>query len=161
SFARAYSAMTTAPEGPIYMCYDAALQEAPLDKDVPLPPLSAVATPTPMMPDRGAPRAIADKLLKADPPLLLTEFVGRRKGGFENLVQLAETVGAGVWDINNALSFPNRHPLSVSLDKGFLKNVDLVVGLDVKDWEKPTHELNSTMRTLDPLVKPDAAWAEA
>ena len=160
SFARAYSAMTTAPEGPIYMCYDAALQEAPLDKEVPLPPVGAVATPTPMVPDRGALEAIADKLLKADTPLLLTEFVGRRKGGFENLVQLAETVGAGVWDINNALSFPNRHPLSVSLDKGFLKNVDLVVGLDVKDWEKPTHELNSTMRTLDPLVKPDADWVE-
>ena len=30
SFARAYSIMTTEPQGPIYMCYDAALQEAPL-----------------------------------------------------------------------------------------------------------------------------------
>ena len=29
SFARAYSIMTTEPQGPIYMCYDAALQEAP------------------------------------------------------------------------------------------------------------------------------------
>ena len=30
SFARAYSIMTTEPQGPVYMCYDAALQEAPL-----------------------------------------------------------------------------------------------------------------------------------
>ncbi len=29
-FARAYSIMTTEPQGPIYMCYDAWLQEAPL-----------------------------------------------------------------------------------------------------------------------------------
>ena len=30
SFARAYSIMTTEPQGPVYMCYDAALQEEPL-----------------------------------------------------------------------------------------------------------------------------------
>jgi acetolactate synthase-1/2/3 large subunit len=160
SFARAYAAMTTAPEGPVYMCYDAALQEAPLTSEVPLPPPGSVASAAPMMADPNALEAIADKLLNADNPLLLTEFVGRRKGGFENMVRFAETVGAGVWDINNALNFPNRHPLCVSLDKGFLKNVDLVVGLDVKDWEKPTHELNSTKRTLEPLVKKDADWVE-
>jgi len=30
SFARAYSIMMTEPKGPIYMCYDAAMQEAPM-----------------------------------------------------------------------------------------------------------------------------------
>ena len=30
SFARAYSVMMTEPKGPIYMCYDAAMQEAPM-----------------------------------------------------------------------------------------------------------------------------------
>ena len=43
SFARAYSIMMTEPKGPIYMCYDAALQEAPKTHDVPLPPRHAVA----------------------------------------------------------------------------------------------------------------------
>ena len=38
SFARAYSVMMTEPKGPIYMCYDAALQEAPKTHEVPLPP---------------------------------------------------------------------------------------------------------------------------
>ena len=51
SFARAYSIMTTEPQGPIYMCYDAALQETPLTSAVELPPANAVATPSPMMPD--------------------------------------------------------------------------------------------------------------
>jgi len=160
SFARAYSVMTTEPQGPIYMCYDAALQEGPLETDVPLPPAHAAATPAPMMPDPRALAAIADRLVAAESPLLLAEFVGRREGGFEGLVELAETVGAGVWDINNSLNFPNRHPLCVSLDKGFLKGVDLVVGLDVKDWEKPTHELNSTKRTLESLVPATSDWVE-
>ncbi|HEX5866715.1 MAG TPA: thiamine pyrophosphate-binding protein, partial [Beijerinckiaceae bacterium] len=160
SFARAYSVMTTEPQGPIYMCYDAALQEGPLETDVPLPPAHAATTPAPMMPDPRALAAIADRLVTAERPLLLAEFVGRRQGGFESLVALAETVGAGVWDINNCLNFPNQHPLCVSLDKGFLKSVDLVVGLDVKDWEKPTHELNSTKRTLESLVPATSDWVE-
>ncbi len=111
SFARAYSIMTTQPQGPIYMCYDAALQEARLTQDVDLPPRTSVATPSPMMPDPRAIEAIADKILAADKPMLLAEYVGRRAGGFENMVKLAETAGAAVWDINNALNFPNQHPL--------------------------------------------------
>lgn len=160
SFARAYSIMTTQPPGPIYMCYDAALQEAPLSGDIPLPPRNSVATPSPMMPDPRAIEAIADKLIAAEKPMLLAEYAGRRPGGFENNVRLAELVGAGCWDIANALNFPNKHPLSMSMDKGALKGVDLVLGLDIKDWEKATHELNSTERKITPLVNADADWVE-
>ncbi len=160
SFARAYSIMTTQPPGPIYMCYDAALQEAPLTKDIPLPPRDSVITPSPMMPDPRAIEAIADKLIAAEKPMLLAEYAGRRPLGFENNVKLAELVGAGVWDICNSLNFPNKHPLSMSMDKGALKGVDLVLGLDIKDWEKATHELNSTDRKITPLVNADADWVE-
>ncbi len=160
SFARAYSVMTTEPQGPIYMCYDAGLQEAKLEREIPLPPVASVATPSPMMPDPRAIEAIADRLLASDMPLLMPEYVGRREGGFEAMVKLAETAGAGVWDINNALNFPNKHPLCVSLDKGALKNVDLVVGLDCKDVEKATRELNSTTREIQPVVAPNCDWVE-
>jgi acetolactate synthase-1/2/3 large subunit len=86
--------------------------------------------------------------------------MGRRAGGFENLVTLAETIGAGVWDIANALNFPNKHPLCVSLDKGALKNVDCVLGLDLKDFEKATYELDSTKREITPIVNDNADWLE-
>ncbi len=160
SFARAYSVMTTEPQGPIYMCYDAGLQEAPLTQDVELPPAYAVPTPSRMMPDPNALRSIADKLLKADNPVFIAEYMGRREGGFDSLVKLADTVGAGVWDINHSLNFPNQHPLCISLDKGALRDVDLVCGLDVKDFEKATRELESTTREVVPVVKADADWVE-
>ncbi len=83
SFARAYSIMTTEPQGPVYMCYDAALQEEPLARKVPLPPAGAAATPAPMAPDPKAIEAIADKLIAAEHPMLLAEYAGRRAGGFE------------------------------------------------------------------------------
>src|SRR5258707_1403464 len=160
SFARAYSIMTTQPQGPVYMCYDAGLQEAPLTRAIPLPPAGAVATPAPMAPDPRAIAAIAEKLLKSDHPLLLAEYAGRRAGGFEQIVELAETAGAAVWDINSALNFPNKHPLCLSMDKASLKHTDLVVGLDCKDWEKQLTELNNAMRTLEPLTPPHCDFVE-
>jgi acetolactate synthase-1/2/3 large subunit len=160
SFARAYSVMMTEPKGPIYMCYDAALQEEPLTAEVPLPPKQAVTVPAPMAADPEALKAIADKLVKCENPLLMAEYVGRRQGGFESMVGLAETVGAPVWDIGESLCFPNRHPLSHSLDKSIFKDRDLIVGLDVRDYEKQTHVLNSTKRTLERLPPADCDYVE-
>ena len=152
SFARAYSVMMTEPQGPVYMCYDAALQEEPLAQDVPLPPKGAAAMPSPSMPDPRALSAIADKLLAAKHPMLLAEYAGRRAGGFESIVELAETTGAAVWDVNNALNFPNKHPLCLSMDKESLKTTDLVVGLDVHDWEKQFSDLDNAKRIVTPLL---------
>jgi acetolactate synthase-1/2/3 large subunit len=152
SFARAYSAMTTEPQGPVYMCYDAMLQEEPLTTEVPLPPKGAAATPAPSMPDPRALAAIADKLLAAERPMLLAEYAGRRPGGFESIVELAETTGAAVWDVNNALNFPNKYPLCLSMDKESLKTTDLVVGLDVRDWEKPFSDLDNARRIVTNLL---------
>jgi acetolactate synthase-1/2/3 large subunit len=159
SFARAYSIMTTEPQGPVYMCYDAALQEAPLAAPVALPPKDAVATPAPMAPDPTALAAIADKLLAAEHPMLLAEYAARR-GGFGPIVELAETVGAAAWDVNNALNFPNKHPLCLSLDKESLRHTDLVLGLDVRDWEKQLTELNNAKRTRENLTPPDCDFVE-
>ncbi len=48
AFARAYSVMMTEPQGPIYMCYDAWLQEAPLDHKVALGSKYAARVPAPI-----------------------------------------------------------------------------------------------------------------
>ncbi len=160
SFARAYSIMTTEPQGPVYMCYDAALQEAPLAQPVALPPVGMAATPAPMAPDPRALQAIAGKLIAAEHPMLLAEYAGRRAGGFEAIVELAETVGAAVWDVNNALNFPNKHPLCLSMDKASLKHTDLVVGFDVQDWEKPLTELNNALRTRENLTPAHCDFVE-
>jgi acetolactate synthase-1/2/3 large subunit len=155
SFARAYSVMTTEPQGPVYMCYDAMLQEEPSTAEVALPPAEAAATPARMMPDPGALILIAERLLQAEHPMLLAEYAGRRTGGFERIVELAETTGAAVWDVNSALNFPNKHPLCLSMDKESLKTTDLVVGLDVRDWEKQFSDLDNARRIVTNLL-PDA-----
>ncbi len=78
SFARAYSIMMTEPQGPIYMCYDAALQEAPLEAPIkPADRRRSPKTPSRIAPDPTALDEAADRLVEADWPVLLPQFVGR------------------------------------------------------------------------------------
>jgi acetolactate synthase-1/2/3 large subunit len=160
SFARAYGVMMTEPRGPVYLCYDAGLQEAPLDHDVPLPPVDAVKVPSPIAADSDALARAADLLVKAERPVILAEYVGRDPAGFESLIKLAETVSAPVFDINRRLNFPNRHPLNMSMVKDVFRDADLILCLDTRDWEKPTTELVSTTRTITSLVPSTCKWVD-
>src|SRR6478752_9045193 len=74
SFARAYAVMMTEPRGPIYMCYDAWLQEQPLEREVPLPPKSAQKVPAPMAPDPRSLETAASLIAAARRPVIIAEF---------------------------------------------------------------------------------------
>ena len=160
AFARAYGVMMTEPQGPIYMCYDAWLQEQPLDHEVSLPPRSAMPVPSPIAPDPGALARAADLLVKAKRPVILAEYVGRDPRGFNALVHLAETLGAPVYDVNSRLNFPGCHPLNLSMVKDVFRDADLILCLDVRDWEKPTTELVSTTRKVSSIVPPGCVWID-
>jgi acetolactate synthase-1/2/3 large subunit len=160
AFARAYSVMMTEPRGPIYMCYDAWLQEQKLDHDVPLPPERFMQVPALLAPDPGALARAADTLAAAERPVILAEYVGRDPQGFHALVALAETLGAPVYDLNQRLSFPSRHPLNLSLSKDVFRDADIVLCLDVRDWERPTTALASTTRELASLVPSGCRWID-
>jgi acetolactate synthase-1/2/3 large subunit len=160
SFMRAYSAMVTEPAGPVYMCYDAMLQEAPLLKPVPMPPPGFAREPAPMAADPVVLGQIVDALLAAERPYIMTEYTGRHAGNFEKLVELAETLGVAVWDVNSSLCFPNRHPLNLSMDTASLKKADAILSLDAREWEKATAKLDSTTRALDSYLADDIIWME-
>jgi acetolactate synthase-1/2/3 large subunit len=160
SFARAYGAMMTEPQGPVYMCYDALLQEQPLTAEIALPSFGDAKAPVPMAADPAALARIADRLLAARFPVLLAEYVGRTAHGFDNLVALAETVGAAVYDVNARLNFPNRHKLNLSMEKSVFGGADLILSLDTRDWEKPTHRIDRTKRRTVPLYPADCEMIE-
>src|ERR1700759_5445735 len=121
SFSGAYAAMMPEPQGPIYMCYDAWLQEQPLSADIALPDRRDATVPVRMAADHAALGQVADRLLAARFPILLVEYTGRTANGFHDLIALAETVGAAVYDTNGRLNFPNRHPLNVSMDRSVFR----------------------------------------
>jgi thiamine pyrophosphate-dependent acetolactate synthase large subunit-like protein len=160
SFARAYSVMMTEPRGPIYMCYDAWLQEQPLEHDVPLPRKESIKVPTRLAPDPSALKTAAEMLLEAKRPVILAEFVGRDPEGFHALVELAETLGAPVYDVNSRLNFPSRHPLNLSMVKDVFADADLVLCLDTRDWERATTKLVSATREVTSIVPAGSKWID-
>jgi acetolactate synthase-1/2/3 large subunit len=160
SFARAYSVMMTEPRGPIYMCYDAWLQEQPLEHDVPLPRKESIKVPTRLAPDPSALKTAAEMLLEAKRPVILAEFVGRDPEGFHALVELAETLGAPVYDVNSRLNFPSRHPLNLSMVKDIFADADLVLCLDTRDWERATTRLVSATREVASIVPAGSKWID-
>jgi acetolactate synthase I/II/III large subunit len=160
SFARAYAVMMTEPRGPIYMCYDAWLQEQPLEHAVSLPRSTFSKVPSLMAPDPAALEQAAQMLRAAERPVIIAEYVGREPAGFHALVELAETLGAPVWDVNSRLNFPSRHALNLSMDKDMFRDADLVLCLDTRDWERATTELVSTTRQVTSIVPAGAKWVD-
>jgi acetolactate synthase-1/2/3 large subunit len=160
SFARAYSVMMTEPRGPIYMCYDAWLQEQPLGDEVAVPGETACKVPSSIAADPAALKQAADMLLAAKRPVIIAEFVGRDPEGFHALVELAETLGAPVYDVNSRLNFPSRHPLNLSMVKDVFRDADLVLCLDTRDWERATTELVSSTRQVTSIVPQGCKWID-
>ncbi len=160
AFARAYGVMMTQPQGPVYMVYDAWLQEQKLDHAIPLPPEHAVKVPSRVGPDPAALAKAADMIAAAERPVIITEYTGRDHETFGALVELAETAGIPVCDINGRLNFPSRHPLNASMSKDAFRDADLILCLDARDWERPTTELVSTTRQVTSVVPAGAKWIE-
>jgi acetolactate synthase-1/2/3 large subunit len=161
AFARAYSIMMSGRQGPIYMCYDAGLQEAELDHEIELPPHNAARVPAAPAPDPTALANAADALVAAERPVIIADFAARPPYGWEHVIAIAETLGAPVWDCNSRLNFPSNHPLNLSMaPKECYDGADLVLALDIADFEKPTHMRDIATRTVMNMVSETAIWID-
>jgi acetolactate synthase-1/2/3 large subunit len=116
--------------------------------------------PSSLASDPAALARAADMLVNAKRPVIMAEYLGRDARGFHALVELAETLGAPVYDINSRLNFPGCHPLNLSMVKDVFRDADLILCLDVRDWEKPTTELVSTTRSVKSIVPEDCVWID-
>ncbi len=159
SFARGYRVAMTEPQGPVYLCYDAQLQEDPLDRVIPLPSPSASRVPTRMAADPAALDRLADLLMKAQRPVILVEYLGRDHAAVPELVRLAETLAVPVVDVRARHNFPSHHPLNMT-HTNVLDNADLLLALDVRDLERPTTRLESASRKVQSRLPADCVFAE-
>ena len=142
SFARAYRIATTEPAGPVYLCYDAGLQEDPLPAPVSIDDVVAAARPSPVQADPTALRRAAELIAHAERPVIVTEFTGRHAESVAELTALATEIAAAVIDLNGRVNIPNRHPLNLTGDESVLGDADLVLALDVGDMHRALNELD-------------------
>jgi acetolactate synthase-1/2/3 large subunit len=141
SFARAYRIATTEPQGPVYLCYDAGLQEDPIERPIPIDDIVAGARPSPVQADPGALAHAADLIARAERPVIVTEFTGRHPEAVPELVALAEEIAAAVIDLQGRVNIPNRHPLNLTGGDA-LADADLVLALDVGDLHRALNQLD-------------------
>ncbi len=145
---RGYMLTCSYPSAPVYICLDAALQEAPLDAAPVFPALERHHPPAPPSPSAADVQQALHLLSQAAHPLVLVGRVGRGADEWERRVTLAERLAAEVLtDLKVAAAFPTDHPLHPAAPGTFLTSSgrELVAGADAilsLDWV----DLGGTLR---------------
>ena len=157
SLIRAYHITTSAPQGPVYVCFDVATQEQKLEAPVELPDLSTFPAPTRIQADPEALEQAAGLLVSAQRPLILADFIGRSEDAASGLVRLAEMLSAPVVSGGDLYNFPTHHPLNATRSKRQLvQEADVVLALDVYDLQQSLTGQDYRARSLEHLLSPDA-----
>jgi len=142
SFARAHKISLTEPMGPVYLCYDAKLQEDPVQE---VPNLKLGRSHHPSISPSADPEMLEEVvrlLLGAANPVIIAGMVGRKAGTWKSLVLFAETLGIPVIDQGTRFNMPTTHPLTVTgYEKEILGEADVVLALDVIDLYWAIHRL--------------------
>jgi acetolactate synthase-1/2/3 large subunit len=157
SFARGYRIATTEPAGPVYLCYDAGLQEDELAHPVSVRAEVEAARPTAAQADPAALADAAERIAKAERPVMVAEYTGRHLGAFHEVTALAELLGAPVIDLQARLNMPTRHALNFTGSEGVLRDADLVIALDMGDLFRALNRLDRTTHEKQSRIPQDCA----
>ena len=162
SVLRANQIARSAPYGPVYICLDAGLQEAPLTEEIFIPDVARFAP----APSPAAPRAAILKALKAIDtarfPLILMGRVSRKQADWDRRVRFAEAIGAAVMtSSNDPASFPTTHPLHLAAPclrpskaaASLIEKADLIISLDWLDLAGVLRLALGTAQTQKPIDK--------
>lgn len=148
SAVRGYQVAMTAPQMPIVLTADGVLQEgeAPKEFDWRIPKLPRITQPSG---DSATVAELAQMLVAAESPLIITSRSARTPQGLALLVELAETLGCGVIDQQRRMNFPSRHPLSqTQRSRAAIANADLILGLEIYDFFGTVHALGGQLNVI-------------
>ena len=112
SMLRAWQQTSTPPQGPVYVCLDAGLQEERLAGEISFPDPSRFAPATAASPGTSVLRTAAELLGQAKQPAVLFGRGARTEEAWKRRVALAERLGAAMLsDLKAGAMVPTDHPL--------------------------------------------------
>lgn len=134
---RAFRMASSEPAGPVYLTLPQDILTEKM-KELRISSPADYATVEPSRPDDGLLDRLATMLLEAEDPLIITGYAGRNTEAVEELVSLAETVGARVVTAQYRMNFPTSHPLcgefgpvpGASGIEDYLEKADMVLIVD-------------------------------
>jgi acetolactate synthase-1/2/3 large subunit len=166
---RAFQFATSDPKGPVYLMGTREVMEgwAPRQEPVLLPPIAPAALAPQTV------KLIADDLLKAERPLVVTTYLGRNRAAVAALITLAERLGLGVLEsVPSHVNFPADHPLyqgvqwNDPVQNEALAEADMILVLDSDvPWipliNRPPADAVIHQIDVDPLKQQMPMWALA
>lgn len=152
SLARGLTAASSAPQGPVYICYDASLQEDAVSDVAFGYGIAGYPTPTDPAPSADDVDALLSALGGARLPVILAGYTGESESSFDALGELARLLGAAVIDTSARLALPSDHPLNATGMPDLLAEADVVLALDVDDLRGPLGARLGDGSRLDELV---------
>jgi acetolactate synthase I/II/III large subunit len=155
SFIRGYRIATTDPMAPIYINYDADIQEDAISSLVEVPDVSRYAGPAPMQANPDALRRAAQLLVNAQAPLIIADTLGRNPKTVPALIELAELLASPVVDKGARFNFPTVHPLDVTDGaRDILQKADVILALDLADLFGSLTTVSKRTRNCEYLTSP-------
>ena len=155
SFIRGYRIATTEPMAPIYINYDADIQEDSLASPIEIPDVRRYAPPAPMQANPEALRQAAQLLANARAPLIIADSLGRNPKTVPALVELAELLAVPVVDKGARFNFPTTHPLDATDGaRDLLKKADVILALDVADLYGSLTTVSKQTRVCEYVTSP-------
>lgn len=157
SAVRAYQIALTPPMAPVVMVLDGGLQEHPVSRHEALA-IPKLSMPVPPQGERGAVEEAARMLVAAEHPVLVADRLARTPNGMKLLVELAETLQAGVIDQGSRMNFPSRHPLNqTQRARAAIAEADVIVGMEVVDFWGTVNAMRDQLhRSARRVAKPTA-----
>ena len=157
SLIRAYNLVISEPQGPVYVCFDADVQEKKLTEPFQMPDISRYPAPTRLQADPAALEQTASALMAAENPVVLANFLGRSNEAVQGLMRLAESLALPVINGGDFFNFPTHHPLYATESKEeLLAEADVVLALDVYDLQQELTRLDRATRKTEDILRPDA-----
>ncbi len=136
SLLRAYRTMLAEPCGPVYVNFDVTLQEQRAAEALPIPDVDRYVASTRLQADPAALARLADWLVAAERPVILTSSLGRNPATLPALTRLAELTASAVVSTGERLNLPTTHPLNLSgANRELLEQADLILALDLLDLQ--------------------------
>jgi thiamine pyrophosphate-dependent acetolactate synthase large subunit-like protein len=150
---RAWRVARTEPQGPVYLCLDAGLQEQALDGVAPVADVTRFQPPAAPHADPRAIDEAAQWLVEARFPVIVAESLGRRPSATAPLCRLAERLGAPLVDVGGEFqgrpSVPASHPLDMSgARQEVMREADVVLALEVTSFLGALGETDRTTREV-------------
>jgi acetolactate synthase-1/2/3 large subunit len=168
---RAFQIATAEPCGPVYLSLPKEIIMEPLDT-VSVPPVARYAAPETPQADQETLNEVAEVIMQAKDPLIITGTTGRHPQSVASLVALAETIGARTSTSDKMMNFPTDHPLCAGLQTSaslqaniqpYLREADVILIFDSDIPFIPApHEIRQDAKIIlidiDPVKKDIPLW---